>query len=54
MKKLKVKDFKRIDEPVLIKIKKNQYKIDLGGKSYYTKVVPFSKIKKKFSKKVQF
>lgn len=51
MKKLKVKDFKRIDEPVLIKIKKNQYKIDLGGKSYYTKVVPFSKIKKKFSKK---
>ena len=37
MKELKVKDFRKINEPVLIKIKKNQYKIDLGGKSYYQK-----------------
>ena len=39
MKELKAKDFRKINEPVLIKIKKNQYKIDLGGKSYFEKVV---------------
>ena len=51
MKELKAKDFRKINEPVLIKIKKNQYKIDLGGKSYFEKVIPFSKIKEKFSEK---
>ena len=51
MKELKVKDFRKINEPVLIKIKKNQYKIDLGGKSYFEKVIPFSKIKEKSQKR---
>ena len=42
---------KTIDEPVLIEIAKNQYKIDLDCKYYSKDVIPFSKIKKIFSKK---
>ena len=42
---------KIIDEPVLIEIGKNQYKIDLDCKYYSKDVIPFSKIKKIFSKK---
>ena len=42
---------KIIDEPVLIEIAKNQYKIDLDCKYYSKDVIPFSKIKKIFSKK---
>lgn len=42
---------KIINEPVLIEIGKNQYKIDLDCKYYSKDVIPFSKIKKIFSKK---
>ena len=41
---------KIIDEPVLIEIAKNQYKIDLECKYYSKDVIPFSKIKKIFSR----
>ena len=43
---------KIIDEPVLIEIGKNQYKIDLDCKYYSKDIIPFSKIKKIFSKKI--
>lgn len=54
MEKLEMQDLKKNIEPILVKIKKRQYKIVLDGKTYNKKFVPFSKIKKKFSKKVQF
>lgn len=42
---------KIINEPVLVEIAKNQYKVDLDCKYYSKDVIPFSKIKKIFSKK---
>lgn len=43
---------KIIDEPVLVEIGKNQYKIDLECKYYSKDLFLFQKLKKSFQKKI--